>query len=560
MKHKEKSFGIHRYKAIEYILITIALMVCAGLLIIVSNDSSLPGVHLNIADSYNFEDGWYYMDQDSPKQVTGFPASADAVDGELILYNQLPRLTGDEAVMFQNNYQFIQVYVNSKCIYSFGYNNSPRFGRMVGNFLCLIPLKAEYSQQTISIHLKPNYQGNLAGLKSMTLGPSGSLILGVLSQNKGIILCLIIMVIFGTALLICSMWLHRIFDMDCRIFLNLGLFILMSAVWIWSDSPLPQFWFSNSVAVCLVSFMNFMLMPLPLISFIELVCSRERSALSLLKIACLVNFAVQSLLYVMQVADFPQMLPATHFLLAVTILVILYYLFYMVKKKKSYYAKGILVAIGTMCLFSIIAIILFYQNSQTNNSKYFRIGFLFMIVIFLYLSIKEVLSYHQIKIKAEVYRNLAYTDIMTQTRNRTAFEKFTDTLNHSAEKQSSLTFVMLDINNLKTTNDSFGHQAGDILIISAAECIKKAFSDIGTIYRIGGDEFLIIIENPGIDIDDRLRLLNSKINEYNENQPNLPYRLSIAHGYATMSSLKKYDVDALIKAADENMYRNKSAK
>lgn len=559
MKHKEKFFGIHRYKAMEYILITVALMICAGLLIIVSNDSSLPGIRLNIAHSSNLEDGWYYIDQNTPHQITGFPTSAETVDGELILYNQLPRLTGDEVIMFQNNYQFVQVYVNDKCIYSFGYNNFPRFGKMVGNFLCVIPLSTEHSQQTISLHLKPNYHGNVAGLKSITFGPSDSLILEMLAQNKEIILCLIVMILFGAVLLICSMWLHRIFDMDCRIFLNLGLFILISAVWIWSDSPLPQFWFSNSVAICLVSFMSFMLMPLPLISFIELICSPERSALSLLKIACLVNFAVQSLLYVTQVADFPQMLAATHFLLAVTILVILYYLFYMAKKKKSYYAKGILVAIGTMSLFSVIALIRFYQNSQIDNSKYFRIGFLVMIVIFLFLSIKVVLSYHQIKIKAEVYRNLAYTDIMTQTRNRSAFEKFIETLKQSVDKLPSLTFVMLDINNLKTTNDRFGHQAGDILIMSAAECIKAAFSDIGTIYRIGGDEFLIIIETANINIREKIRLLDQKIDAYNENQPNLPYRLSIAHGYATMSSLKKYDVDALLKSADENMYRNKSS-
>ncbi len=51
----------------------------------------------------------------------------------------------------------------------------------------------------------------------------------------------------------------------------------------------------------------------------------------------------------------------------------------------------------------------------------------------------------------------------------------------------------MDINGLKCINDSLGHAAGDELICAAADCMKECFQNYGNVYRIGGDEFVIIM-------------------------------------------------------------------
>ena len=53
---------------------------------------------------------------------------------------------------------------------------------------------------------------------------------------------------------------------------------------------------------------------------------------------------------------------------------------------------------------------------------------------------------------------------------------------------------MSDVNGLKEANDTLGHEAGDELIIGSAECLEKSFEGINTIYRLGGDEFTVIVE------------------------------------------------------------------
>lgn len=59
--------------------------------------------------------------------------------------------------------------------------------------------------------------------------------------------------------------------------------------------------------------------------------------------------------------------------------------------------------------------------------------------------------------------------------------------------QDKTAIVMLDLNNLKKCNDRYGHEAGDTYLKKASEMITNAFSQENTVYRIGGDEFCVIM-------------------------------------------------------------------
>ena len=91
----------------------------------------------------------------------------------------------------------------------------------------------------------------------------------------------------------------------------------------------------------------------------------------------------------------------------------------------------------------------------------------------------------------------AYIDAMTQVRNRAALNLKIEELNAAASPR--LTLFMIDLNNLKQVNDTLGHPAGDRLICALVHCLEQAFGKIGQIYRYGGDEFVILIENASLD-------------------------------------------------------------
>jgi diguanylate cyclase (GGDEF)-like protein len=155
--------------------------------------------------------------------------------------------------------------------------------------------------------------------------------------------------------------------------------------------------------------------------------------------------------------------------------------------------------------------------------------------------------------KAEDYlRYLGTHDVMTGTYNRAYFEETIRKL--ASQCEDPISFIVVDLNELKTANDSFGHNVGDRLICRAAEVLKASIEEEYTVARVGGDEFIIIM--PGADAEaagliiERVRSLVSVNNKY--------YReplLSLSLGAAT--SAPGLSLEKTISLADDAMYQNK---
>ena len=84
---------------------------------------------------------------------------------------------------------------------------------------------------------------------------------------------------------------------------------------------------------------------------------------------------------------------------------------------------------------------------------------------------------------------LAYLDVLTGVMNRNAFERDFCAIDECTD---SVGFIFCDINNLKRTNDTYGHSTGDRLLIDFSNIVKQFFS-VDCIYRVGGDEFICMI-------------------------------------------------------------------
>ncbi|HEY0383056.1 MAG TPA: GGDEF domain-containing protein [Candidatus Elarobacter sp.] len=90
-------------------------------------------------------------------------------------------------------------------------------------------------------------------------------------------------------------------------------------------------------------------------------------------------------------------------------------------------------------------------------------------------------------------REAAYTDALCDIQNRAAF------LARIESPPASGTVAMIDLDNLKTINDRFGHAAGDAALAAAARCLREQCGNAGIVYRIGGDEFAGIWEDTRAD-------------------------------------------------------------
>jgi len=120
--------------------------------------------------------------------------------------------------------------------------------------------------------------------------------------------------------------------------------------------------------------------------------------------------------------------------------------------------------------------------------------------------------------------------------------------------------IMLDIDNFKKINDTYGHVEGDRAIVLAADLLRKSIRKGDFVSRYGGDEFLIVLEqcsdSTPIRIIRRIRENAQKFNQDNA----LPYAIDFSVGYKVYSSLRGLTGKQIFTGIDELMYKNKQSK
>jgi diguanylate cyclase (GGDEF)-like protein len=153
-------------------------------------------------------------------------------------------------------------------------------------------------------------------------------------------------------------------------------------------------------------------------------------------------------------------------------------------------------------------------------------------------------------------RELARTDSLTGVANGRHFvETVAIEIQRASRFDRWLSLAFMDLDNLKQVNDALGHSAGDELLRSLAQTIRKNVRASDLVARLGGDEFVVLM--PETDLEEAKAAV-AKIREQVMNSlrdRNWPITLSI--GVATCRS-PQCSVDKLIKAADDLMYRVKS--
>jgi|GEM_PF-1003516 len=155
----------------------------------------------------------------------------------------------------------------------------------------------------------------------------------------------------------------------------------------------------------------------------------------------------------------------------------------------------------------------------------------------------------------EQLRDMSHRDGMTQLFNRAFFEEEMARIEKS--RHYPVTILMVDVDELKKTNDTYGHAEGDKLLLRTAEVLRITFRPEDIVARIGGDEFAVIL--PGVDSGVAQNIVNrlkSRLEEHNQSYRDRPLRLSIG----TATALRTMPLTRVLREADERMYQDKMSK
>ena len=163
--------------------------------------------------------------------------------------------------------------------------------------------------------------------------------------------------------------------------------------------------------------------------------------------------------------------------------------------------------------------------------------------------------------EAEGMTRIAYQDALTHMKSKAAYDaKIAELDQKIVNGQAQFAIVMVDLNNLKKVNDTYGHEHGNQYIIGACDIIGNVYKH-SPIFRIGGDEFVVILQ--GRDYDKRAELFETMSGRFAEawkDERKEPWeRFSAAAGMAEYTGAEGEDVDRVFRRADANMYQNKKA-
>ena len=150
--------------------------------------------------------------------------------------------------------------------------------------------------------------------------------------------------------------------------------------------------------------------------------------------------------------------------------------------------------------------------------------------------------------------HMSMSDSMTGLYNKRAYSDEIEEIKENG-LDKDLCIVAVDLNNLKKTNDTYGHSVGDELIEGAANCLDHGFADIGNVYRTGGDEFMIIAHCSQQKLKKAQDKLSEGIAKWNQNHD---IELSLSIGYASVYEFHYYEIEDLEHVADERMYKDKN--
>lgn len=472
----------------------------------------------------------------------------------VLLYGTIVVDKNQENVLcFYTAHQDIVVHINGEQVYQFPLHNNHVFSKTSGYSWNFVPLNDTFNNITIEITTPYNYY--MDWVPEFMIGDTLSLSTAII--NSSIFPFIICVIIFGLGVCMIGYWvvIRQRLQFKKNL-LYLGVFACLLSIWSINELRITTLILHNNIVCSYVAFFTLMLLPIPFALFVKSFFDDDHLIWQIYCVIDVLQIFVCLILQLFKIYDLRETLWTSHIMILSLAAIIMFYSFHGFHRDN--FSTKIIVHLVCMffCVIMLLLDLIAYYFSFWDANQFGRLGFLTYFIVLGIYSTQESALLIKLGQKANTYQHLAYTDQMTRLSNRTAFEQAFTALSCQPE---DVGIIDLDLNNLKRTNDSQGHNEGDKYITLAAQCIHEVFHLIGKTYRVGGDEFVVLIENASShNIDLYLSRLDRVVAAYSHHI-HADY-MEIAHGYAIFDANLDRGLKDTYNRADKNMYSNKKDK
>lgn len=457
--------------------------------------------------------------------------------------------TQRHCLMFYTNHMEVYVKKGNSLLYSRTKSNSI-IGHTTGSVWNIVEIPA--GSRILSVKVKPVYSKyNKVGV-DFYFGDGMVMYDKAISNSVIDVLACLLIIVTGFCLVVYYIMIKEKEPFLSAIF-HLGVFAVLLGIWALGESEAAMFVFSRRVLASYIAFTCLELVGIPFVLFVHYFLRMPDTKLYKTIIGYMVvSFGTGQILQMLNIVD----LKPSAVIIHIGLLLVAAYFGYSTIKciiRKRYRRRAIINLIGAIILGTSMMLDLFsYYNDRVHANRISKFGFLIYIVILAIETARSTQKNLEMERKLSMYHELAIKDLLTDCYNRNAYEEQVV----KKEFHGGETAIIFDLNNLKQCNDELGHNSGDRYIIDAAAMIKEIFERYGNVYRIGGDEFCVVIDKIK---EEKVLTLISKLRKQ-EHQYNIfsdDVQMGIACGYAVFDANKDKSIEDTMGRADVLMYENK---
>lgn len=528
-------------------------------------DKLLVKDYSSVSEYISLDDSWEITIGDDTWQDISLNAfSFDAVrkGEEITMRRTLPDDLGpsDGALRLHIRQSAVKIYIDDELFYEYGYDRIEQ-NKMVGSGFQFINFPNEYQGRTLTICLYQSEDKAFSQLDSIRIYSWENAFRLLMTENRIPLFTGCFLLIFGLMTMIVTAFALAFSLKYIRLFC-VSLFSLLIGLWTLCYYNVVMIFSIPLYSVSLLEHLSLYLAPIPLLIYMweDVKKLKQQFLRYCYQTLFIIQVAATMSMIILHGIDTVHLAGTLPYMQALIVCDLAYFILIEIMNLKSSQPIDRLFLIGMLIIGGCAAYELVnYCNNRYHGAAPLAIRgaapvgvviFIAILICSFYLSLTQ-------KTMQETERNFllksAYTDELTQIHNRRYCMEYMNKIKET--ENTDYTVICFDLNDLKKTNDTYGHTKGDILIKSAAEVIRETFESHGIVARIGGDEFISILNTTLTEeISGLLEQFQSGIQRKNREIDNL--NMSIAYGCASCSP-KEHNIDIIYQTADNRMYEKK---
>lgn len=457
-------------------------------------------------------------------------------------------------LLFYSVHENVRVYVQEECIYSLESSGGRNSWNSPGCVWNGMELTEADNGKRIRVEIRPVYRNGGKQNPVFYFGCRLDIIYHIIGSDLPLILMSLTAIVMGVCYFCLEAYRRRT-GHDSEKQGVFGLFLVTVGVW---KLTLTSAAGLAAVRFPVLSMIPYGAMPalcVPYILSVKFMLEEEDGWLwDIPCIISLVNILSVVLLQCLGIADMPQTLMITHVTVASAVL------FGMAAVIRRLNKDGLQKSVKDTFFFCACCVLWLTADIISYYSRHSRqIAIVGMFCFMVYLlslaanSAKAAKKLMTVGMQARQYEKIAFHDQLTGFYNRTAYVDYVSNEEFSAEGCIAAVF---DLNNLKKCNDSLGHEKGDSYIRESARIIRECLGDIGQCYRVGGDEFYVLVSKSTMSVcQGRMEELLAKVHNFNKNSEDI--QMGIAFGFEQYDGGVDRTIEDTVKRADQQMYQYK---